>query len=88
MAIPGYHDCPKCGVARKDSKLTKVGRKRGVDGIATFAADGCAALGLRHFGDSRVDRFTEGAAAVVFTKETALDLVQERPERRNAEREG
>lgn len=67
--------CPLCKVARRADKLAK---KRGADAVATFEAQGCEAIGMRHFGDGRMDRFADGIGGVVFTEYATLDLMQER----------
>jgi hypothetical protein len=67
--------CPQCGLARRADKLT---RKHGPEAVLTFETRGCEALGLRHFGDGRMDRFADGIGALGFTEYATLDLMQER----------
>lgn len=71
--------CPVCGLARRADKIA---RKQGPRAVLTFENEGCEAIGLRHFGDSRMDRFTDGVGALALTSWTTLDLTQRERQRR------
>jgi hypothetical protein len=73
---PGYHQCPVCHVNQPDKKIAKRGD------VESFISSGCEAVGLRHFGDRRMDRFAEGAGALAVTDFSVLDLVQDRRDQR------
>ena len=76
-----YPKCPICTVARPPKKIAKAAGKAGV-GAELFEAQGCEAIGLRHFGDGRMDRFSDGVGALVLTSWATMDLMEEQRRRR------